>query len=96
MALNKVYKNDIGTKIRLNAGSVISAATLIQIKYKKPNGDIGTWTAVLEGTDYGYYITTTNDLDQTGKWEVQLYVVLPSWQGHGEIATLQVYKRLTD
>jgi hypothetical protein len=96
MALDKVYAGDVGTKIRLDSGSNISAATTLKIKYKKPDGSTGEWTAVLEGTTQAYYITQVNDLDQRGKWELQLFVVLPTWTGHGETCELQIYRRLSD
>jgi hypothetical protein len=97
--LNKVFVGDVGTKIRLDAGQDISSASLIQLKYKKPSGETGTWTGTLEGTDYAYYITqaaSEPDLDENGRWQIQLYVELPTWQGHGEISYFHVYNRVTD
>jgi len=86
----RIFQNDIGTKVRLDAGTNISAATSLKIKYKKPDGTTGLWTATLDGTNYAYYYTIMGDLDQTGRWEVQLYVVSPGWTGYGEITTFEV------
>ncbi len=97
MAIQKVHKNDIGTKIRLDAGQSIVDNTSIIIRYKKPSGVLGNWTATLEGTDYGIYYTVNGDLDETGVWELQLYVETSGgWKGHGDKLTMHVYKRITD
>jgi len=43
-----VQLNDIGTKIILDCVEDISTATSPEIKYKKPDGTSGSWTAVKE------------------------------------------------
>jgi len=99
MAISKVYIGDIGTKIRLDAGESIADATLLRIYYKKPSGATGYWTATLEGTRYATYTTllsSDDDLDESGNWEVQLYVESPDWTGYGEVSSFHTYKRLTD
>lgn len=92
--MGKVFVGDIKTKIRLDAGIDISAATKLEIHYTKPDAVTGKWTAVLEDTDYAYYLTAVDDLDMNGVWEVQLYVEFEDWKGHGEIATFTVYETL--
>ena len=97
MAIQKEFKNDIGTKIRLDAGQSIADQTQILIRYKKPDDSVAFWTAILEGTDYGIYYTEDGDLDQTGVWELQLYIETSTgWKGHGDILKMYVYKRVTD
>jgi hypothetical protein len=92
MCEDKVYKNDIGTKIKLDAGSDISTKTSLKIKYLKGDGvTSGEWDAILEGTDYGYYITVAGDLDTIGIWKLQLYAVLPSGTWRGETVEMQVF-----
>ena len=96
----KVYKNDIGTKIKLDAGCDISvsgiAATVWKILYDKPgtNRVKGEWIAIPEGTNYAYYITKANDLDAVGKWHIQLYIESPDWKGYGEKVSFEVYDNL--
>ena len=92
--MSKIYEGDIGTKIRLNAGSDITSETTCNINYIKPDGTTGQWTAEVEDTNYAYHTTIKDDLDVVGVWQVQLYVVLTSWTGHGEIASFQVHKPL--
>ncbi len=96
MALVKIYKGDVGQKIILDTDQDISEATLLQIKYKKPDATTGTWTATLTGIDSAYYTTVENDLDQTGNWEIQLYVELGGAKIHGTIVSFHVYKKVTD
>lgn len=87
----KIYKGDIGTKIKINVGENIVTATIRKIKYKKPSGITGEWNALLEGTNYMYYITIANDINEKGIWLVQAYIELPDWKGHGETANFIVY-----
>ena len=90
----QVFKGDVGTKIRCDAGMDISAASSLKIRYAKPDGTKGLWDATLEGTRFAYYITQDGDLDQIGQWEVQIYATIGSWTGHGEKAVFEVYDTL--
>ena len=92
----KVYVGDTNTKIRLNAGIDISAASVLKIHYKKPDETTGEWTAVLEGTNYAYYLTLADTLDMNGTWSVQLYIEVGDWKGHGELTTFVVYDTIID
>lgn len=96
MSITRAHKGDVGRKIRLNAGETIVAATTVQIKYRKPSGAVGTWTAIVEDLTYAGYITLAGDLDETGKWEIQLYVEMAGANIHGAIANFHVYRLTTD
>lgn len=97
MAITKIYKGDIGRKFILDADEDISAATILQLKYIKPDGITGTWDGSVEKSHYAFYITQdADDLDQTGKWRIQLYVEIDGAKIHGDIEDFHVYKRLTD
>jgi hypothetical protein len=89
---NKVYVGDIGTEIILDAKEDISTATTVEIRYKKPDGTTGAWTGAVYDTTKGRYVTVSGDLDQAGSWYLQLYVVLPSWSGHGETVAVTIYE----
>lgn len=91
----KIYKGDIGLKIKLDAGSDISTETTLKIKYIKPDGTDGEWDATVEDTNYAIYVTLTDDLNKVGVWKVQIYAVLTSWTGHGTMASFRVYEPLT-
>lgn len=92
----KVHKNDVGTKIKLDAGCDISSATVVKILYSKPGKPRveGAWVAILEDTNYAYYITKAGDLSISGDWQIQLYVESPAWTGYGETVGLKVYDNL--
>ena len=92
----RIHVGDKFVKIRLNAGMDISAATTIEIHYKKPDGTTGEWLGVLEGTNYAYFYTLANTLDMNGTWWVQLYVVVANTEAHGEAVSFVVYDTLID
>ena len=96
MSISKVYKNDIGTKIILDAGCNISAATVLKILYSKPGKTRaeGEWEAEAEGTNSAKYFTKEGDLNAVGKWNIQLYIESPTWTGFGEIVVFEVYDNL--
>lgn len=90
-----VFVGAIGQKIILNVEADISAATTRQIKYEKPDGTSGYWTAVEESTtSISYTTTAATDLNLDGNWELQAYVVTPAWTDHGNIARMLVKKAL--
>lgn len=81
----------IGQKIILNVGVNIAAATTRWIEYLKPDGTSSYWTAVQETTtSISYTTTAATDLDVSGSWQLQAYVVTPTWTDHGCICRLTV------
>jgi len=91
-----VFIGAIGKKIVLNVGVNISAATTRQIKYEKPSGTTGYWTAVEESTtSISYTTTAATDLNEDGNWKLQAYIVTPTWTDHGNIARMLVKETLT-
>lgn len=96
-ASSVVFVGDVGTRLTLNCKTDVSAAQVMRVVYKKPDGVTGYWTATLHvDTEKIYYDTQAGDLDLGGKWQFQSYIELPAWKGHGRIAELQIYNRLTD
>ena len=74
----RLHKGDIGAVIRLTSDTDLSTNSLIQIKYAKPSGVTGVWTAVLSGTtDIQFTTTAVGDLDETDQWTFQGYAELP-------------------
>lgn len=97
MSLDRVHKGDIGRKIIMDAGEDLTDATVIQLKYVKPDGTTGYWSGSRQSLQYAFYITQAeDDLDQVGKWLVQLYVEIDSSKIHGKMESFQVYKRTED
>jgi len=92
MADKKIYVGDIGTGIILESGEDLTDQTTLEIRYIKPSGVSGTWDAMVHSTNtQAIYGTVDGDLDEDGLWKFQLYVELPSWEGHGTIATVEVF-----
>ena len=87
-----VQVGDIGTKIILDCVEDISTSTVWKIKYEKPDGSSGSWTAVKEGTTVYYTTAAVGDLDQDGCWCLQSYIESTAWTGHGERVSLEVSK----
>ena len=94
--MGKPQLGDIGTKIRYNAGESLADQTLLQLKYIKPDGTTGVWTATVYSTNYAQYTTlTTSDLDIAGLWSLQIYMESPGWNGHSEIKTFEVLSNIS-
>jgi hypothetical protein len=77
---------DIGTKIRFNVQEDISGASVLKLKYRKPNSSAGEWEASVYNSTYAEYTTgSATDFDIGGVWSIQVYVEMPGWKGHSEI-----------
>lgn len=100
---DKVFVDDIGTAFRTTVKEDgiaidISTATIMQIIFQPPSGVSITQTAVFftDGTDgVMQYVTVADDLNIGGDWKLQGYIVLPTWQGHGDQVEFKVYDNLT-
>lgn len=88
---NKIYVGDIGTVITLDTNETISNATTTDIKVKKGDGTVTTWSGSLSGTDSVEYTVIDGDLSCSGVYKIQAYVVMPDWSGLGETAEFTVY-----
>ncbi|OGH07413.1 MAG: hypothetical protein A2W22_03015 [Candidatus Levybacteria bacterium RBG_16_35_11] len=93
----KIYINDIGTALILNTLADISSATVINYKFKRPDGStfLRTGSFVTNGADYLLrYITQDGDMDIDGDWQMQSYLEMPTWRGHSQIVDFSVYRHL--
>jgi len=99
----EVHVGNIGTifrgTVRDAAGVVdISGASTLQLFFKKPNGQVLTRTATLTttGTDGQLeYETVAGDLDVSGVWQWQGYVVTSDGAWKTDIKTEQVFPNLS-
>lgn len=95
---------DIGTifevVVKENAVVVpISAATVKNIKFRKPSNEILEKTASFKtnGTDGTIiYTAVEGDLDEAGLWEIQGYIELPGWKGHTQKGQFYVEQAMPD
>lgn len=86
-------------RIVLNTAMDISGYGTLKIRYRKPNGFTGSWTAtVYPGTTESMmYECLETDLDIPGIWAVQAYIAATGFRLHGLWAEFTVYKSvLTD
>jgi hypothetical protein len=91
-AAQKVYVDDTGTRIILDCGQDVSAATAREIVVRKPDGTSATWAAEASGTDAIAYTTLADTLDQAGRWRLQARVTLPTGVWRGSTVDLLVYR----
>ena len=91
-----IHVGDIGAIIGIDlAGTVnLAAATAVYIKYRKPNGDEGTWTGTVNGEIIQYTTTAATDVDQYGVWIMQATFELPTWSGSSKMVAIPVGKAL--
>lgn len=96
----EIHVNDIGTefeatvKDETNTIVNLALASLMQMKFKKPNGTVVTKTATWSSTGVDgrmKYVTVANDLDTAGAWQVQGYVESISGKWSTDVYRFRVY-----
>ena len=97
----ELHVGDVGTRIEVTVKDGddpvdLSPATVIQIIFEKPDRTTVTKTATVSDGPGGimYYDTEAGDLDQAGRWKVQAYIEIPTWQGHTDVCSFKVYSNL--
>ena len=72
----EIFVND-SVKFTLNTNIDISGYSDLRIRYRKPDGDVGCWTATLcpSNNNCLYYQTSVGDIDQAGDWTIQALVL---------------------
>lgn len=103
MSANEIHEEDIGTAFTITimddtAVVDISSATVTkQIKFKKPSGTVVTQNAVFVTTGADgklRYTSVADDLDEAGKWYLQVYLVMTGFTGHSDIGDFVIYPNL--
>ena len=82
----------------INTGIDISGYSTKCIKYRKPDGTVGTWAAAINPTNSKQMIYTcdTEDLDQAGKWVIQASVEEAAQQLNGRWIRFDVHEPLRE
>lgn len=96
--MSKIYVGQSSLRLKLTTGVDITGATTLQIKYKKPNGATGEWTALEYDETNGviYYDFAANELDVSGRWIVWAYVIFSDGRdAPGEPYKFRVYEEGT-
>ena len=92
--MGRIYNGQSKLRIRLDTSQDISGATA-EIKYKKPSGNTGKWTAVVEDYTNGiiYYDVVAGDVDESGKWKFWAYITFSGGLvAPGKVAVVNVYE----
>lgn len=102
-AIDDVHVGDVGTIIRIELKDDdveinLSSASVKQIKFKNPSGEVVTQTAVFttDGTDGRIqYVTEADDINESGTWEYQAYIEMGGGKWHSEKLTFLVRENLS-
>lgn len=79
--MSKIYQNQSLLDLNVNVSADITGQTSALIKYKKPSGTTGSWTATVTNESTGalqYSISQTSELDEAGEWTCWAFINFPS------------------
>lgn len=103
MAIGEIHVDDVGIVFTItikNENNVVvdlSAATTKEFHFQKPDGSmlIRSGSFVTDGTDGGLqYMTQAGDLDQSGNWKYQIYLVISANVSYTDISKFKVFPNL--
>ena len=75
--MSNIYVGQSALRIQLTVGQDITSALALKIKYKKPDGTTGSWTATEKTAATGviyYDVVEITELDPKGTWTFWAYV----------------------
>lgn len=94
--MGKIYEGQTELTITANLLDDITGYSAVYIKYRKPSGTEGQWTATVSDAATGvitYTITSASDLDEVGVWHLWGYVVFSDGDElPGESERVVIYK----
>lgn len=93
--MGKIYLNQNSLRIELETEVDINGATATLIKFEKPSGDTGEWSASVSDPGAGkiYYDLTGTELDEIGNWMLWAHVTFSDTRhAPGEPTRLVVYE----
>jgi hypothetical protein len=91
--MSKVYQGSIGIAVQVLTDAVLTGATSISLKIKKPSGAMAAWAATIDGINPKQldYTTVANDLNEQGEYYLQPSVVLGTQTLLGETVRFPIY-----
>ena len=90
-----IFNGQDQLRIRLTTSVNITSATVLQVRYRKPDGTLGNWTATEEDPTNGiiFYDVQSGDIDLAGKWRFWAFVTFSDGRSApGESVGVIVYK----
>jgi hypothetical protein len=90
--MSYIFINQNLLQIRLDTKIDLTNAATMEIRYRKPSGTTGAWSAARYGsTTQIYYDLSATELDEVGLWTLWSYVVMNTGRkGYGKICTQMV------
>ena len=89
----------MGDEIRIlvSTETTLTGATVLRVKYRKPDGSTGAWTSTITvgAPTYMEYTTGGDDLDQEGIWQMQAYAVIGGKTCNGRIVDVEVQRPIS-
>ena len=82
--------------ISLGTGVDLTTATVLLIKYRKPDDSVGSWVPILDGSEAVQFNTITSTLDQRGTWTLQAYAEFGAARLHGKWVEMKVFAPIYD
>lgn len=77
-----------------NVNLVSVGAANLAIKYKKPSGETGSWSASVTQTTKLIYNFSNADLDEIGLWQAQAYFTVSGKNAYCDITNFEVTQKL--
>ena len=91
--MNRIFIDQSNLRITAETGVTVAGATSQFIKYKRPDGIIGSWVGIADGEDVYYNFSEPSELSQSGYWTFWAYVVFSDGRtAPGNSTTIYVYK----
>lgn len=95
---DEIHKNDFGTLFTAtvkdgDAIAPLTDATSLAFLAKPPVAAAKTWSASLRSgtSNVVDYVIQSGDLDESGEWQLQLYVVSPSGEWRSNVRKFTVH-----
>ena len=93
--MSTIFAGQSALRIRLTCGQDISGALEQKIRFRKPDGTVGEWSAAIEDADNGilyHDISSEIDISEPGVWTFWAYVKFSDGRiGYGEAVKQRVY-----
>lgn len=98
--MSKIFLKQTALTITLDTGIDLTDATAAKIKYKKPNGKTGEWTAQIDSPATSgtiSYAVQAGDLDMKGDWKFWSHITFSdATVAPGEAVVQRVYAEGSD
>ena len=87
-----LYVGATGAKIVIDVGILVDEINVARVRIRKPSGDeIDVNASKEDSTTNIYFVTSGNEFDVAGEYELQPYVeTVDGFKGYGDVAKIVV------